>query len=241
MQWFDNLRIASKLLIGFGLALVALVATNGFGLYTMSEINRKSTEIRKKWLPSVTRAANLQTRLSEHRYWVNRHIITLDSTKFDDLERHIDEEAEGFRKEAQAYSSYITTASEAQRLDEIMRVFAAYSDASSKLVALSRENRKDEANVIQQGEARLLYTRLDAYLQELATYTTRGSARASRESDDIYEQSEQLVIATLAASSVLVLVIAFVIAQRVSRPIRTLEQAALQVAEGDITQVVHVS
>ncbi|MCU0425006.1 MAG: PAS domain-containing protein [Candidatus Kapabacteria bacterium] len=240
MKWFDNLRIASKLLLGFGLALVALVATNIFGLYTMSEINQKSTEIRKKWLPSVTRASNLQTRLSEHRYFVNRHIITLDSTKFDDIERRIYDQTLGFEKEAKAYRNYITTQTETQRFDEITKFFTMYSEISARLVALSRESRKEEANVIQQGEARLIYTKLDERLQELASFTTRGSARASRESDDIYEQSEQWVIGTLAGASVLVLIIALVIARRVSRPIRTLEAAALKVAEGDVTQAVEI-
>lgn len=240
MKWFDNLRIASKLLIGFGLALAALVATNIFGLYTMSEINKKSAEIRKKWLPSVTRASNLQTRLSEHRYFVNRHIITFDSTKFNDIERRINDEGTGFEKEATGYRTYITTQSETQRFDEIMKFFTMYNETSARLVALSRENRKEEANVIQQGEARLLYTKLDERLQELASYTTRGSARASRESDDIFEQSEQLVIGTMVGASVLVLFITFVIARRVSRPIRRLEAAATKVAEGDITQSVEI-
>lgn len=240
MKWFDNLRIAPKLIIGFGLALVALVATNVFGLYTMSEINKKSTEIRKKWLPSVTRAANLQTRLSEHRYWVNKHIITLDSTKFDEVERRVSEEAAGFEQEAQGYRTYITTQSETSRFDEITRFFTMYSEASSRLIALSRENRKEEANVIQQGEARLLYTKLDEKLQELARYTTRGSARASRESDDIYELSVQWVGGTMIGASVLVLLIALVIARRVSRPIRALEAAAVKVAEGDVTQSVEI-
>ncbi len=240
MKWFDNLRIAPKLIIGFGLALVALVATNIFGLYTMSEINKKSTEIRKKWLPSVTRAANLQTRLSEHRYWVNKHIITLDSTKFDEVERHISDESTGFDKEAQSYRAYITTQSETLRLDEITKFFTMYTETSNRLVALSRENRKEEANVIQQGEARLLYTKLDQKLQDLALYTTRGSTRASRESDDIYELSVQWVGGAMAGASVLVLLIALVIARRVSRPIRALEAAAVKVAEGDVTQSVDI-
>ena len=68
MKWFDNFRIAPKLLLGFGIALVALVATNIFGLYNMAEVNKKSSDIKDKWLPSITRTANMMTALSNHRY-----------------------------------------------------------------------------------------------------------------------------------------------------------------------------
>lgn len=242
MKWFDNFRIASKLFIGFGIALVALVATNIFGLYNMAEVNKKSSDIKEKWLPSITRTANMMTALSNHRYRINRHLIVQDSTKYDEIERLINEDANTFEKEAEAYRKYIKPESlEASRFDEITKFFRMYTDASSKLIALSRENRKEEANVVLQGESRLLFTKLDERLQELSTYNTRGSARASRDSDYIYESAVELITIALGCATVLVLLIAFVIARRVSRPIKTLEAAALKVAEGDVTQSVNIT
>jgi signal transduction histidine kinase/DNA-binding NarL/FixJ family response regulator/HAMP domain-containing protein len=238
MKWFDNLRIAPKLLVGFGITLMALVATNLVGLYTMTEVNKKSTEIRRKWLPSVTRAANMQTRLSEHRYWTNRHIIALDSTKFPDIERHILEEAQGFQKEVQSFRSYITTESETLQIDDIVKFFTMYDEAASRLAALSADNRKEEASVVLYGEARLLYGKIDDRLQALAAYTWRGSRRATAESDALYDNAVQIMFGSMASASVLVLLLAFVIARRVSRPIQTLEAAAIRVAEGDTTQAV---
>jgi PAS domain S-box-containing protein len=241
MKWFDNFRIASKLLIGFGIALVALVATNIFGLYNMAEVNKKSSDIKDKWLPSITRTANMMTALSNHRYRINRHLITQDSTKYDEIERLINEDAATFEKEAEAYRKYIKPESlESSRFDEITKFFRMYTDASGKLIALSRENRKEEANVVLQGESRLLFTKLDERLQELSSYNTRGSSRASRDSDYIYESAVELITFALGGATILVLLIAFVIARRVSRPIRTLEAAALKVAEGDVTQSVNI-
>ena len=242
MKWFDNFRLASKLLFGFGIALAALVATNVFSLYNMAEVNKKSSDIKEKWLPSITRTANMMTALSNHRYRINRHLITADSTKYDEIERLLAEDAHSFEKEAEAYRAYIKPeSSESARFDEITRFFRMYTEASTRLVALSRENRKEEANVVLQGESRLLYTKLDERLQDLATYNTRGSSRASRESDQIYEYAVELITFALAGASILVLLIAFVIARRVSRPLRTLETAALKVAEGDVTQTVNIS
>ncbi len=242
MKWFDNVRITTKLLIGFGIMLLALVATNIFGLYNMAEVNKKSSDIKEKWLPSITRTANMTTALSNHRYRVNRHLITQDSTKYDEIDRLLAEDAQNFEKEAEAYRKYIKPESlEIARFEEIMKFFRMYLEATTRLTALSRENRKEEANVVLQGESRLLYTKLDERLQDLATYNTRGSARASRESDLIYESAVELIAIALGVATVLVVLIAIVIARRVSRPIRTLEAAALKVAEGDVSQSVNIT
>ena len=75
MKWFDNLRIAPAVIIGFGLALVATCCHQCFRLVHHVGNQKEIYRNRKNGFQRNA-AANLQT-LSEHRYCVNKHTITL--------------------------------------------------------------------------------------------------------------------------------------------------------------------
>jgi PAS domain S-box-containing protein len=241
MKWFDNLRISSKLFVGFGVALAAVIVTNVFAWRMMSDIDDTAYNIYTRGIPSATRAANLQTRLMNHRYETQRHLITFDTAQFSALTLRVQQESAGFRSEIEKYRAHLSPQSRANKLlDDVVRLFDKYDEASARLVALSSENRKDEANVILEGEARLLRNTLDGKLEELVNSTQESLKRDMRESRKIYNDSVYSLYAMTSGASLLVLIIALIIARRVSKPIRELESAALKVAEGDVNHSVSI-
>ncbi len=241
IHWFYDLKIAAKLLVAFGATLLVLIATNVFGLFKMAEVSSKSAEINRKWLPSFYRLADMTKTLSDMRYRENRHVITFDIQKMQEIDSLMNLDLARFEQSERAYRAQASSAPERAKCDEIHTLLALYKEAHLKLIILSGTNRKIDATAVLYGESRSLYAKLDEKLQGLVILTLDGSEIAVTQSETIYEQALWLVIAALILASVVVVIVALWIARLVSRPIQALEAAANQVAAGNINQSVTVS
>jgi len=53
MTYLGNLRIGTRLRVGFGIALILLLATGGLAVLQASKIYAGTREVAGNWLPSV--------------------------------------------------------------------------------------------------------------------------------------------------------------------------------------------
>jgi PAS domain S-box-containing protein len=240
LRWFENLNIASKFLVAFGLTLVVLITTNSFGLYKMAQMDANASAINKKYFPSSTRLAGMNNALSSIRLREMRHASNTYSPRFADYEALITRDFGSFEKDESDYRRLVTSQRELAKCDELHAFYLAYKEANRKLLALSAAGRKDEAYNILNGESRFLFTKLDEKLQELMNYNYTGSAFAIRNSAATYDESWKLMLGVLVASCAFVITLALWFARLVSRPLKTLETAANQVAAGNIHQFVKI-
>jgi PAS domain S-box-containing protein len=239
-RWFANLNIASKFLVAFGVTLVVMIATNVFGLYKMSQMDANASAINKKYFPSSTRLAGMNNALSSIRLREMRHASNTYSPRFAEFEALITRDFGSFEKDESDYRRLVTSQRELAKCDELHAFYLAYKEANRKLLALSTAGRKDEAYNILNGESRFLFTKLDEKLQELMNYNYTGSAVAIRNSAATYDESWKLMLAMLVMSCAVVITMALWFARLVSRPLKTLEVAANQVAAGNIHQFVKI-
>ncbi len=241
VTWFANLKIAWKLIIGFGATLVALVLTSAFALFKMTQMSENAAMINHKWVPKFQRLAYMEYCVSNIRFRSYRHVNITFLTRMPEIERIITDDFTNFERLENTYRKRIITAREQQLADEMHTLFGLYRESTRKLIRLSSENRKEEAADVLNGESRLLYTKLDEKLQDLMTYNLKGGEMAIAESDAIFTNSWRLVTVALVISTIVVLALALWIARLVSQPLQTLEAAANQVAAGDINQFVKIN
>ena len=69
MKWFENMKIAGKLALSFGVVLLLAAAMGAFALLSMSRMDDASDELSKNWLPSVEAAMQMRIELGEARRW----------------------------------------------------------------------------------------------------------------------------------------------------------------------------
>lgn len=67
MQAFDNMKVGTKLGLGFALVLLLMLGMGIFALMQMSVVNDKSTEIAQNWMPSIRVVEELNTNTSDYR------------------------------------------------------------------------------------------------------------------------------------------------------------------------------
>jgi PAS domain S-box-containing protein len=240
VHWFSNLNIAPKFLLAFGVALVALIATNIFALYNMAEMNNNAAAINNRYFPAVTRLLSMSNSMNNIRYRETRHVLTTFASRMPEIEALIKQDFDKFEQNELDYRTRIKSQRELAKCDELHTYFTLYRESNRKLLSLSAMSRKEEAVNILYGESRFLYGKLDEKLQELTDYNYKASAIAIRNSNTTYDVSWKLMLATMVLACALVMTIALGVARLVSEPLQRLEAAANQVAAGNIHQFVKI-
>jgi len=234
MKKFHDLRIATKLLISFLLIILVMTFVGLFAVNQMARVNAATMEIARKWLPAVRISLTQERVLARVRSTEFQHILANPETMAG-LESSLRERYAEFAQLQDEYQRLPLSAAEQAGYEEIKKTLAAYLVEHKKIIALSRENRKDEAMALTKGDSLKAYRAIDRQFSELRKLSTSGSAEADQRANDIYSTSQRWIMILLAIGIALGVALAIVIARMVSRPLQDALAIARKVAGNDLT------
>src|SRR5450830_531849 len=234
MKWFYNLKIATKLLLSFLLILLLMTFVGLFAVSQMARVNGATAEIARKWLPAVRISLTQERVLARVRSTEFQHILGNAETMAS-LEKSLGDRYAEFTQLQNEYQQLPLSAPEQLAYEEIKKTLAAYLVEHRKIIALSRDNLKDEAMALTKGASLKAYRAIDTQFSELRKLSAAGTAEANQRADDIYAASQRWIVVLLLAGIVLGIVLAVVIARVVSQPLQDALAIARKVAANDLT------
>ncbi len=237
----SDLKISTR--IGFGFFVLAAV-TLLLGLLAMVELSRvaKTTEtIATGNLPSVQLTGEMRDHLNHIRRTEARHMLSSERKEMKALEANM---AASRKKlgELDAVAAEMFKA-QADSLAAYQKSRQAWYAANEQLTAASRAGKQDEATNIYNGDSNAAF---DAAMAEVVKLS-RSSADAATEAWDgakaTYEKSRFWLLVGIGGVFVLAALMAFLItrsiAQSIVIPIQRAAAAANEIANGDMTVVLH--
>ncbi|TIU42897.1 MAG: hypothetical protein E5W31_04865, partial [Mesorhizobium sp.] len=69
MRGLKDISVGTKLSLGFGLALLCVVAVGVFGVAQLRSLNKVTSEITSVWLPQVQIVGEMKRNLAEHQLY----------------------------------------------------------------------------------------------------------------------------------------------------------------------------
>jgi methyl-accepting chemotaxis protein len=206
-----KLGLRAKLILGFGILVVMITALGLFGLYQMSQINDKSTEIASNWLPSVDTVNRLNTATSDLRIGELQHLTLTDSAGMREWAANIDATIASIASLRTTYEALISSPEEQALYNSFAKEFDAYMVLHNRAYALSESNQNDAALQIYNGEALALFNSFSATTLKLVEMNTAGGAKASAEGDALFSGATMLVIGSIVLGLVLGVAVALFI------------------------------
>jgi methyl-accepting chemotaxis protein len=235
MRYFQNRGIATRLWLSFGFMIVLLVSVAGFGLHQLQRMQAQAETLVKQHIEMLDVVGQLQDLGAQREAMVRElataataedqagavHKLQANTMTYGGVARRFSEVATGERSRAVAIS-----------ILEVGRAVAALE----KPLLDSQEQTVDAAKRDQALTALPKYRELHGLL--LASFS---AARADADTSVAQARGQfDLVvtrIAGIAAAAILVgAAVAFVTTRGVVRPLHAAREAALQVAQGDLTQ-----
>lgn len=231
-----NFKIKTKLFLLAIFMLAGMAALAFVSLSYMNRINKGTTEISEIWLPSVIASEELNTLTSDFRREEYKHIVAQDQqtmqsaeTKMEDRSKRIEETF------AQYTSSLITDETDRKMIQDAQSEWNEYLENHDRMLALSRENKTDEAMEIVLNTI-TLYDDVSDLLLDVVEYNKEGAEEANRNGDRLYSQAGRIVIIALFVIAVLSILTAVYIIRSINSPVRELDGVARKIAEGDLDQ-----
>ena len=240
---FENIKISTRMSLGFGIVLVLMLAIAGSGFVGLRQMGAAVTDISADRLPKIMTAAEWEISVLESASHM-RSALILDGQ--DNLGKELAKLADEkkLRKDyMEQLEKVLNTDVGRAAFKTIVDARAAYLPAEDKFIKLAAAGDLAGAKKTLIDEARPLQR---AYVAALKTFvaTQKGlAAKADTESDDTYAHARTLMIGLIAAALAISVLTAVWLARSLSRQLGGEPRAAADlvraVAKGDLA--VHIA
>ncbi len=228
-----NLKISFKLYILVGVALIGMLIIGGISFYLMGRLNEKTSDISTSWLPSISTARDMSTRLSNVRLNELGYLTAISDEAAQSNLQYLEKEKQEMDALLTKYAELID-AEEKSFHEAALQLWTQYSQADDKLMSLAKQGRTEEARAILEGECVDLYNSLNGAFNDIITYNEDGSSEETAASVRLYRDATILQVFIMAVIILIGVYFSFIIIRGIKLPIFEIEHAASRIAQGDL-------
>ena len=218
----QNMKVAGKLGLGFGLILLFIVGLGIMSLQRMSVVNEQSTILAENWMPSIKVVEEINTNTSDLRLYEFEHVLTQTPQDMEKVENEMDILLNTMNKNRATYEKLISSDEEKALYEDFSKKFDKYMDMHKKLIPVSKQNKTEEAQKMLH-EAEVLFNDFSAELIKIVELNVEGGNKASLQGDEIYAQAKIVMISVIVISILLGIAVAFLIARSIGSSLNQLQ------------------
>ena len=236
MNWIHNLSTRAKLLLGFGVMLLLLVAAVVTAITSLREIEQAQRTLMERDFAIVENISEIRDRQDWQRMRMLDAMITDDAKDREKNLRQIQEGAAAVNKELdQLEARLVGDTASLQRVSELRAALAAYRQGRADQITLLNAGRAAEARqlgALQQEERFGKVTSIQDGLYSAAQQRARRSATHMQE---IAANARSTMLINGAVAMVFGLVLAGALSRSIADPLRLIAKAAERLATGDLS------
>ena len=242
MNWFNQLRLRTRLILAFLLASIITAAVGGVGLRNMSTIHDIASALYEQDLQGLKLIE--QANIDQMYVTISARSIPLALTQArkDDLIGRIPDQMRQLREHLDKARTHFVTADGKALLTKTDTELAQYAEQLDKVIAVARAEplgQNDKVIDILAGDFRQQSQDVDGVLTSLADNKIAHAKITAEASTQVYGTSMTLMIVVIGGGVVVALVLGFLLARQIVRQLGGEPDYALQitrrVAEGDLS------
>ncbi|AON57004.1 methyl-accepting chemotaxis protein [Herbaspirillum seropedicae] len=241
MTWFNNLKIAKKLIVSFAAVIVLTVILGLFAIRELKAVNQASTDMATNWLPTIKAAQSIQASLPRMRISELQMVTAATPAEREDALKAIKSRLDILAKQRAAYEAQISEAEEKVLYEKFSKSFATYLEIDKELARISGEGKEEEARALFKGDSNKTFRSMIENMDEIIKVNDAGSKRSDDMAEQVYRSATLWIIGLLAAIVVIALGLAVMVARAVSRPLNEAVAVAERVAQGDLTMDIRAT
>jgi methyl-accepting chemotaxis protein len=240
MNWFNNLKIASKLLVAVLLLCANAGVMGTVCMRQMEEIRLVSDEVTRSWLPGIGYISDANTHLGTFRNAELQHLYSTDTARKDALERLMREADAELEADFALYAPTMLLEVERVMFEAAQARMKDYLAEHEKLITLSRAMDNPEQLLAAAGRAQRAFEAVSEKLDALVALNVKSGQEATVRSNAAHEAMRRSIIGMCVFASFLFVLIGFVLSRSISRPLGDAVAVADRIAEGDLTVRIDV-
>ncbi len=247
MNWISRLRVGQRLMVGFGVILVLMIAVGAVGYAGNRTMHTKLGEVVRTSMPSVM--ALMEAELELHALVATERSMVFanpESQVFQDLVHQYQNHLQKAEEHWQAYRALPLTREEQAVAERVEQLHREWLPLSQRVVAGCQANTREgrrEALDLALGQAREGFERVNAAITELVGLNEQEARDDHRAAERAGSYAQIVQFSILAAGLFLGALLMWGITRSVTRPLIAATDMLRDIAEGegDLTQRLEVT
>ena len=230
-----NIKLVTKLMVGFAIVLVLAAGQSLFAVYGTTQLSQNSSEIANEWLPGTYYNGTLGTHISRMRTLQFQFVGSFSQTDRLTLENALTDEIATAGEALQSYAKLSHGGPEAAHFEAVQKHWVSLNEQHKTIMDLARQRRDEEALDLIRGDSRASYIALMQELAELSDIAKAGATKARDTSAMLQSIVFYGNLIALAITILLGVLIARSLCRSISGGVNYAAHIATKVAQGDLT------
>ena len=242
MSWFGNLRIASKLLIGFMIVAVVAAAIGIAGMINLREIENQSNELYRKNVLGLQYAADACMQFQNIRVSAVKIMLDIDKDTRSGFLQEITECVSDVEIKLKNYENTIKTQEDRELFNEVKSLWEKYRYIVQRGVGLVQLGNLEEAQeLILADSTSDVDSALNGKFSQLFEYNVSTAKEKAQENKNNANTALIITFIVMIIGVIIAISLGFFISRSISKPVIKLEEAAEQIALGNIDVKIEVN
>jgi len=255
MGWYANLKIGTKLLLGFAAVIIISSVMGLASIRGMGKIDDLLVEINKTIMVQIVYSNDLNYNVTLHNRRALRHILATGKDDMQQIRSQMQLNELAIRDLLEKFQATRMDITEQRLLERFVRGWPDYVTITGQIIRLSADGRKHDALQLAETKGRDQYHDLENALAELIRFNVAEGKLHDDEASELYRTLRFSLAALMIFSIMLAASVAWRITNSVVSPVhqvltalRSLTQGAEEklvlveaISNGDLSQQVRIN
>ncbi len=234
----SNLKIGTKLMLGFASVLALTTLLGVMALLQLSNLSVKTERIATNNLPSVQYTSDLNNMLGAIRRAEALHLLTSDPNVKKEQEKRIAESRKSVEAVVARAGAVLDSEDEAKALANFQKHFADWAAADAKMLELSSVNNATMAEEMFREQVGKAFEAAMKELDIVSAYNAKDGETVWSETQAVVKTGKITVIGALVTALVIGAALAILISRAITKPVEDAVKAAQEMSTGDMTRAL---
>ncbi|CAD5374664.1 Methyl-accepting chemotaxis protein [Rubrivivax sp. A210] len=237
---FANMKIGTRLAIGFASVLVLLIVVSVIGVTRIATLNAEVDGLVQDKFPKTVQANDIIDAVNTIARRLRNAYIFKDAESAKELDAIADQRKVISESIDKLEKTILSDAGKAL-LKKVTEARGAYVADQEQFIALLKAGKRDDAAAMLSGELRKTQGDYMKAVGGLIEFQTELVAKAGKEADALAESSERVLIILATVAAVLTALLGWYITRSITAPTRTLVNCADKMAAGDFEFKIEIN
>ncbi len=241
MNWFKNLRIATKLILGFFVVAIIAAVVGILGIRNISVMNEKSSDLFNKNTLGIAYSGDAASNFERLRYHGVKLTIMQGGDEEEECIAAIEEICTTIDGLLLKYKSTIETEEQLSFYEELRTEWEKYKGYMQEAISYAQAGQDAKADQIILIESNEIGSKMRGEFITLMKNSAADADQTAQNNNHLAQRSSLIMIIVIIFGVILSITLGLYIARVISKPIRQMVMAADTIALGDVNVNIEAS
>jgi len=241
MNWFLNMKIGAKLILGFILVAILAGTIGGVGIINIQKIDKADTELYEKITVPLGELVTIVGAYQRMRGNVRDVILANTPEEIVDYENRIKERNDEVATTLDSFETTLFTDEGKQLVIDIESLLEEYNVHVTEMIAFVKAGDVESAKEIMKGDANTIRTQIDEKLNRMVEIKV-GAGKTTAETNTQSAKTATLTMVILMIIGVVAsILLGLYISSVIKKPLNQLVTVANEIAEGNLDVAITIN